>query len=209
MLFGLTKSSKKEEKMSTPSVANYLKAITARRTIYALKPELPPQLTIGEVQSTVQEIIKHTPTSFNSQVNRAIILTGATHKKVWDQVVQSIPDEAGKKRPASVRDEAYGSVIFFTDDVTTEQLQAKFPAWAAAFPQFADHSSGAAQIHTWTVLEELGLGGHLQHYNGYVKAALPSEIPTNWSIHAQLAFGVPAAEAGDKQFNDNEVKLFT
>ncbi|AQZ18935.1 FRM2 (YCL026C-A) [Zygosaccharomyces parabailii] len=192
------------------SAAHYLKAIASRRTVYALKPELPSGVTLEEVQAIVQAIIKDTPTSFNSQVNRAIILTGAEHKRVWDQVVKSIPSDSGKKRPASVRDEAFGSVIFFTDDKTTEQLQAKFPAWASAFPQFADHSSGAAQINTWTALKQVGIGGHLQHFNGYVKAALPKSIPLEWQVHAQLAFGMPAVDSlPEKTYIDNPVKVFS
>lgn len=191
------------------TVANYLKAIASRRTFYALKPELPSNVTIPEVQAVVQAIIKETPTSFNAQENRAIILTGEAHKRLWNHVVDSLPSEDAKKRPRSARDEAFGSVIFFTDDVVTQELQAKFAAFAAAFPQFADHSSGAAQIHTWTALRQLGLGGHLQHYNGYVKAALPEEIPTTWNVHAQLVFGVPAAEPGEKTYAENPVKLYT
>lgn len=191
------------------TAANYLKAVASRRTVYALKPELPSSVSINDVQAVVQAIIRDTPTSFNSQVNRAIILTGKAHKDVWNQVVESIPGESGKRRPQSARDEAYGSVIFFTDDVVTEKLQAKFPAFAAAFPQFADHSSGAAQIHSWTALRELGLGAHLQHYNGYVKAALPKDIPATWNIHAQLVFGVAAAEPAEKTFEENPVKIYS
>lgn len=191
------------------TVANYLRSVATRRTIYALKPELPSSVSLEEVQSVVQAIIKDTPTSFNSQVNRAIILTGEAHKKVWNHVVESIPGDSGKRRPQSARDEAYGSIIFFTDDLVTEKLQANFAAYAAAFPQFADHSSGAAQIHTWTALRELGLGAHLQHYNGYVKGALPKDVPANWNVHAQLVFGVPAGEPGEKTFEENPVKIYT
>lgn len=115
------------------AVATYLKTLTARRTIYALKPELPGEITINDIQSVVQTIIKETPTAFNSQPNRAVILTGETHKKVWDEVTKAIESPAGQKRPASARDEAFGSVIFFTDDKVTEKLKADFPAYAAAF----------------------------------------------------------------------------
>lgn len=189
------------------NATQYLKALATRRTIYALKPELPSNVSIAEIQAAIQAIIRDTPTSFNSQGSRAIILTGDKHKKVWGQVVDSIPDESGKKRPASVRDEAYGSVIFFTDDITTEKLESQFPAWAAAMAQFADHSSGAAQIHSWTALELLGLGAHLQHYNGYIKAALGEEAPAEWNVQAQLVFGLPAAGAGEKVFDENLVKV--
>lgn len=189
------------------SATQYLKALATRRTIYALKPELPTNVSIAEIQDVIQAIIRDTPTCFNSQGSRAIILTGETHKKVWSQVVASIPDDYGKKRTATIRDEAYGSVIFFSDDVTTEKLETKFPAWAAIMPQFADHSSGAAQIHSWTALELLGLGANLQHYNGYVKAALGDEVPAEWKVQAQLVFGLPAAAAGEKTFEENVVKV--
>lgn len=187
--------------------APYLKAIASRRTIYALKPELPSGVTLADVQATIQSVVRETPTAFNSQPNRALILTGAAHRRVWSSVTDAIADEAGKKRPASVRDEAYGSVIFFTDDTVTEKLQKDFPAWAAAFPQFADHTSGAAQIQSWTAIETEGLGAHLQHYNGYVKAALPDSIPKSWSVQAQLVFGAPAAPAGEKAYADNKVEI--
>ena len=190
------------------AVATYLKTLTARRTIYALKPELPGEITINDIQSVVQTIIKETPTAFNSQPNRAVILTGETHKKVWDEVTKAIESPAGQKRPASARDEAFGSVIFFTDDKVTEKLKADFPAYAAAFPSFADHTSGAAQINSWVALEAMGLGGHLQHYNGYIKAALPSKIPESWTVQAQLVFGTPAAPPGEKTYIKNDVEIF-
>lgn len=186
----------------------FLKSLSARRTIYALKPELPAGVTIEDVQEAVQTIIKDTPSAFNGQSNRAIILTGETHKKVWDSVAGAIEGESGKKRPESCRDEAYGSIIFLTDDKTTEKLQADFAAWAPVFPSFALHSSGAAQISTWAAVELLGLGAHLQHYNGYVKAALPEgAVPQEWTVQAQLVFGAPAAGPGEKTFIDNPVKI--
>lgn len=190
------------------ATTQFLKTLAARRTIYALKPELPANVSIGDVQQVVQAIIKDIPTSFNSQVNRAVILTGETHRKVWDSVVNSIEGESGKKRPASARDEAYGTVVFLVNDRKTEELQAQFPGWAAIFPQFASHSSGAAQISSWAALETLGLGAHLQHYNGYVKAALPGEvIPTEWAVEAQLVFGLPAAPPGEKTYIENKVEI--
>lgn len=194
--------------MSNVTNAQLLKTIASRRTIYQLTPELPAGVSIDEIKATVQAIVKETPSAFNSQPNRAIILTGETHKKVWDSVVNAIGDETFKKRPQSVRDEAYGSVIFFTDDKVTEKLQADFPFIATAFPQFADHTSGATQILSWVALENLGLGAHLQHYNGYVKPALPEKIPANWSVVGQLCFGKPAAPAGEKSFITNEVEIF-
>ena len=54
----------------------------------------------------------------------------------------------------------------------------------------------------------MGLGGHLQHYNGYIKAALPSKIPESWTVQAQLVFGTPAAPPGEKTYIKNDVEIF-
>lgn len=188
-------------------MSQFLKTLTSRRTHYALKNTLPEGVTIQDVQNIAQQIVKHTPTSFNSQTIRALIVVGDLHKQIWNSVVDAIDSESGKKRPASARDEAYGSIIFIDDEEVVTQFQEKFPAFAAYFPVFATTSNGAAQINTWAALQEIGLGGHLQHYNGYVQAALGDRIPKTFSVQAQLVFGTPIAGPYDKTFIDNEVKV--
>lgn len=188
-------------------VAILLDAIKERRTIYSLKPELPAGVTIEDIKDITQAVLKDTPSAFNSQPNKVVILTGEAHKKVWSQVVDAIPTEAGKKRPQSAADEAYGTIIFLTDDAVTKSLQEGFPAWASAFPDFAVTSNGAVQISTWTALSQLpGFGAHLQHFN-FLKGFLGDKIGENYTVQAQLVFGTKVAEAGEKTYNDNEIEI--
>ncbi|KAG0664371.1 putative nitroreductase [Maudiozyma exigua] len=192
-----------------PGTTNtYLNAIANRRTIYNLTPKLPQNVSIEDIQAVIQAIIKDTPTALNSQENRAIIVTGNTHRKIWDAVIKSIPGENGKKRPISARDEAYGCVIFFTEQNTVKKFQADFPAAADAFPVAASHTTGAAQINSWTALETMGLGCHLQHYNDAVRAALGNLVPESWTVNSQLCFGNVVIPAGEKTFIDNPVKIY-
>ena len=186
----------------------YLNAIANRRTIYNLTPTLPQNVSIEDIQAVIQAIIKNTPTALNSQENRAIIVTGKTHRKIWDAVIESIPGESGKKRPTSARDEAYGCVIFFTEQNTVKKFQADFPAAADAFPVAASHTTGAAQINSWTALETMGLGCHLQHYNDAVRAVLGNLVPESWTVNSQLCFGSIVIPAGEKTFIDNPVKIY-
>lgn len=188
-------------------MSQFLKTLVSRRTHYALKNTLPEGVTIEQVQEIVQRIVKHTPTSFNSQTIRAVVVVGDLHKQIWNSVADAIEGESGKKRPISARDEAFGSIIFIDDEETVTQFQEKFAAFAAYFPVFATTSNGAAQINTWTALQEIGLGGHLQHYNGYVQAALGDRIPKTWSVQAQLVFGTPVTGPYEKTFIENEVKI--
>ncbi|CDR44184.1 CYFA0S14e00584g1_1 [Cyberlindnera fabianii] len=191
------------------ALSTFIKTYNTRRTQYQLKKALPQGVTIEQVQSIVQEFVKHTPTSFNMQSLRAVVITGALHEAVWKAVADALPTDDAKRRPLSAKDEAYGSVIFFDDSTTIKGMQEKFAVYADYFPIFAATSNGAAQINTWAAIGELGLGGHLQHYNPFVEAALKGKVPESWTVQAQLVFGVPTAEAGPKQFIENEVKVLS
>ena len=94
--------------------SSFLSSVVARRTVYQLSASSPiPDSKILEI---VNEAVKHSPTSFNSQSSRAVVLFGDEQKKVWDIAKEAIkgvvPAEA---YPASeVRlngfQAAYGSV---------------------------------------------------------------------------------------------------
>lgn len=185
-----------------------IKAIAERRTIYDIKPILPHGVTIQTIQEIVQCIVKDTPTAFNCQSNRAIIVTGKTHHDLWDNVVKAMGDNEGSRRPASIREDAVGSVIFFVDEAVTEEMQKKFPMYKDVFPPFAEQVTGAAQIQTWTALESIGLGAHIQHFNQFVQNALPEGIPKTWTVKAQLNFGIPAGFPAEKTFIDNPIKVY-
>ena len=53
-----------------------------RRSIYALSDELP--VANDEVIKLVEHAIMHTPSSFNSQSTRVVVLLGDEHQKLWD-----------------------------------------------------------------------------------------------------------------------------
>lgn len=81
-------------------IATSQDAVSSRRSIYALSASSPiPDSRIVEV---VQESVKHTPTSFNSQSSRAVVVFGDSHLFVWDAVKEAIkavvPDEEAWKK---------------------------------------------------------------------------------------------------------------
>lgn len=68
------------------------------------------------------------------------------------------------------------------------------------------------QFAIWTALEAEGLGANLQHYNPLIdeKVAAQWNVPKDWVLNAQLVFGAPGGEAGEKVFQDlgERVKVF-
>lgn len=194
-----------------PITTTILNAIKARRTIYHLKPTLPAGITLDDVRSVVHTVIKDTPTTHNCQSNRAIIITGEAHRKIWAEVSARV-DEGyphGKRRPKSIRDEAYGCVYFFVDEsVASVEDKKEKPQIARFLEDFDEQASGSAQVLAWIVLESLGFGAHLQHYNLFLKGLLPNDIPKTWTLKAQLVFGEPVQPPTEKQYVNNDIKLY-
>jgi predicted oxidoreductase (fatty acid repression mutant protein) len=88
-------------------------------------------------------------------------------------------------------------------------MQEKFPLYADKFRDWAIHSDGMAQHITWTALEAEGLGANLQHYNPLMDAGTQKRwnVPEDWELTAQMVFGTPTGEAGEKQFDKLEERL--
>ena len=88
-------------------------------------------------------------------------------------------------------------------------MQEKFALYADKFPVWATHSDGMHQYAIWTALEKEGLGANLQHYNPLIdqKVAETWGISKDWELSAQLVFGTPVAQPGEKTFIDTKERL--
>lgn len=192
----------------------FLDLITKRRTIYAIGKNVaqtPEYLT-----DLIQNTIKQSPSSFNSQSSRAVILLNAQHEKFWGFVTDALKayakdEESAAKTTAKMATFAagVGTVLFFEDVETVEGLQAQFPSYAENFPIWAEHSTAIAQFAVWTALHTEGLGASLQHYNPIVDEQVHAEwgIPAHWKLRAQLVFGSVEGEAKDKGYIDDATRF--
>lgn len=195
----------------------FLDLITKRRTIYAIGKNVeqsPEYLT-----DLIQNAIKQSPSSFNSQSSRAVILFNSEHEKFWGFVADKLKsyakdEESAAKTTAKMATFAAGTgtVLFFEDQNVVKGLQEQFPSYAENFPIWAEHSTAIAQFSTWTALHTEGLGASLQHYNPIVDEQVHAEwgIPENWKLRAQLVFGSVEGEARAKDYleDDQRFKVF-
>jgi predicted oxidoreductase (fatty acid repression mutant protein) len=64
----------------------------------------------------------------------------------------------------------------------------------------------------WLALESEGFGANLQHYSPLIDEQITKtwNLPASWKLDAQLVFGVPTSEAGEKAFApiDDRFKVF-
>ncbi len=192
----------------------FIDLITKRRTIYAIgkKVEHSPEF----LTDLIQTAIKQSPSSFNSQSSRAVILFNTQHEKFWTFMAEKLKsyakdEESAAKTTTKMASFAagVGTVLFFEDLDVIQNLQEQFPSYAENFRVWAEHSTAIAQFATWTALHTLGLGASLQHYNPIVDEEVHAEwnVPASWKLRAQLVFGSVEGEAKEKGFVDDAVRF--
>ncbi|TVY46920.1 putative nitroreductase HBN1, partial [Lachnellula cervina] len=119
---------------STP----FLAALEARRSIYALSKSSP--IADAAIQDIVTKAILHTPSSFNSQTTRAILLVRGEHDKLWDiakEVLKGIvpaDQYAATEARLSGFQKGYGTVLFFTSRSAVQKIQDAYAIYADRFP---------------------------------------------------------------------------
>lgn len=181
-------------------------AAETRRSIYALNKNLP--ISNEQVQQIVEHAVLHTPSSFNSQSTRVVVVFGAEHEKVWgfieDALRAIVP--ADKFEPTEQKLNMFkagaATILFFEDQTVVKGLQEQFPSYAENFPIWAEHTNAMHQYAIWTTLAAAGVGANLQHYNPLPDAAIAQEynLPESWKLRAQMVIGGIAAPAGEKEF---------
>lgn len=186
---------------------NTIKEVLAKRhSHYALSPEwVAPKEDVIEILSDTLNLI---PSHFNSQTVRIVLLTGENHKKHWEIIENALIKAIGKERyevqtKAKIHNaflSGIGTVLFFDDTKTTQNLQEQFPMYASNFPIWAQQVQGSHQLAVWTGLNELGFGVNLQHYIGMVDDEIKKlvQAPLEWNLIAQMPFGKPMSTPEDK-----------
>ena len=195
---------------------DFYTAVAERRTFYGIGKDA---VTTDEViKEVIEQAVMHTPSAFNSQSVRVVLLLEKHHDKIWNitsealrRIVSVDQFTTAEVKINSFRN-GYGTILFFEDTSIVESLQKKFPIYKDNFPIWAQQSSGMHQYVIWTALEVEGYGVSLQHYNELIEAQVKEEwrIPSNWKLIAQMPFGKPTAQPDEKHYQplENRIKIF-
>lgn len=195
---------------------DFYSAVENRRTYYGISKE--PVVSDERLKEILEHAITYTPSAFNSQSARVVMLLGKEHDKLWDITKGSlrkiVPPEqfsATEEKINSFRS-GYGTILFFEDNSVIESLQKQFPLYKDNFPIWSQQANGMNQYVIWTALEIEGLGVSLQHYNQLIENDVKAEwgIPNNWSLIAQMPFGKPTKEPDLKKYQplEQRIKVF-
>lgn len=196
-------------------MTNYIKSLQKRRSIYSIGNDV--SLSEAELESTIFDAIKETPSAFNSQSSRAVILFDNAHHALWTIVENELkpltPEENFPQTQAKLASFAAGkgTILFFEDTDVIASLQEQFKLYAANFPLWSEQSTGMAQHSVWTALAEKEIGATIQHYNPLIdeKVAEKWNIPASWRLTGQMPFGSIKAPAGDKEYMSDTERFRT
>ena len=188
-------------------------AVAERRSFYGISKEAV--VSDDKIREIIEHGVKYTPSAFNSQSARVVLLLGEQHDKLWDIAMEALRKIVPADKFKSTEDKinsfknGYGTVLFFEDSSIVEGLQAQFPLYKDNFPVWSQQSSGMHQFVVWTALEIEGFGVSLQHYNELIEVEVKKEwsIPSNWKLIAQMPFGKPTAEPDEKQYQPLEERI--
>ncbi|MDR0814660.1 MAG: nitroreductase family protein [Bacteroidales bacterium] len=180
-------------------------AIKQRRSHYALSNRSP--VPDSQIQEIIDTVVTNMPSAFNSQTTRVVLLLDKQHQTLWNIVKDTLRKHISPEAYAKTQEKVdksfasgYGTILFFEDQLTVQQLQAKFPSYAANFPVWSQQTSAIHQFSIWVMLEEAGFGASLQHYNPIIDDEVKAtwKLPDNWQLISQMPFGVSLETPGDK-----------
>ena len=195
---------------------NFYTAVEDRRSFYGISKETVT--SDDKIKEVIEHAVKYTPSAFNSQSARVVLLLEKHHDKLWDITKEALRKIVPVDQFSATEDKinsfqsGHGTILFFEDNSIIESLQQQFALYKDNFPVWSQQSSGMHQYAIWTTLEIEGYGASLQHYGELIEADVKKEwsIPNNWKLIAQMPFGKPTAQPDEKQFQplEQRIKVF-
>lgn len=192
---------------------NFSTSVMDRRSYYGISKETV--VSDDRIKEIVENGMKYTPSAFNSQSARAVLLLDKQHDKFWNITMEAlrniVPEQSFKPTEDKINSfkNGYGTVLYFEDQAVVQSLQEQFSTYKDNFPVWSQQSNGMLQYVIWTALQNEGYGASLQHYTELIDKDVKKEweIPGEWKFIAQMPFGKPTSEPDEKQYNFSKEQI--
>lgn len=180
---------------------NIIKSLEKRRTYYNINKELP--VSEKEIEDKIKIVTELVPDAFNMKSARVVIVFNEKHDQLWDEIYNIFEGQVPRDKIDSFKSGA-GTVLFFYDLETINNMQVEFTTYADKFPIWANQANGMLQLSVWSMLRELNIGASLQHYNPIIDSKIKEMfgIPENYKLLAEMPFGGIVSEPDEKEKED-------
>ena len=184
---------------------NLVQAIGHRRTCYHLGPH--QLVATDEIIDMLDTVLLNIPSAFNGQSTRLVLLMGEHHLRLWEIVKQRLAEIVATENFERTREKidscfaaGCGTILFYEDTRVVEQQKREYEIYASTLDEYSSQTSAMHQLAVWTMLEDMGYGASLQHYNPLIDYRVASEwqLPEWWRLKAQMPFGEPLRPADIK-----------
>ena len=127
----------------------FFDVLKKRRTLYTISKETTGSDEV--VKDIIEKAVLHTPSAFNSQTARLVVLWRDHHDRLWDitrenlrKIVPADSFESTDEKITSFQN-GYATVLYFEDQEIIRNLQESFPLYSQNFPVWSQQSSGMHQ----------------------------------------------------------------
>ena len=193
----------------------FLQALKNRRSIYNLGTNV--NLSNEEITSIISDCLKYSPSAFNYPTTNVIIAFGEKHQQIWQITTDILKGKLAKKEETFAVAQnkinkfkaGVGTILFFEDTEIINELKETYAMYAENFSTWSNQANGMLQNNIWTALSQANIGVNLQHYNPLIDEEVRRtwELPEDWMLIAEMPFGVPTGEPGDKDFGDVDKRM--
>lgn len=193
---------------------SFLELQAKRRSIYAIGKEV--SLSNEEIVSLITATLRETPSAFNSQSTRAVVLLGEESEYFWNtltagelQKVTTPEVFEGTKQKLAGFAAGVGTILLYEDMDVVAGLEKQFPPYASNFSTWSEHAHGISLYALWLAFAEQEIGMTVQHYNPLVDAVAAEKynVPSHWKLRAQVPFGSIVAPADEKAYMADEDRI--
>lgn len=194
-------------------VNNYNDFISQRRSIYHLDSQLKE--SESEIETLIAHALKESPSAFNCQSSRLVVLFQNAHKRFWTKTLHELKAVAPEKTHTSLEEKitsfskAYGTILFFEDETVVKKMQTTYPLYKDKFSDWSQQANGMLQFAIWSLFAQNQIGASLQHYSPLVENFIYTDytIPTDWKLYAQMPFGRITEPAEAKEYIPLEPRM--
>ena len=184
---------------------SFLQAMENRRTYYHIGSDMG--IEERQIIDMLDRVLLSVPSAFNGQSTRIVLLMGRHHYRLWEIVKHTLSEVVPPEAMVRTREKidrsflaGCGTVLFFEDTGVVEQQKRDFPTYADSFELYSAQTSAMHQFAVWTLLEDMGFGASLQHYNPLIDSRVAEEwsLSSEWRLMAQMPFGSPLSSPDEK-----------
>jgi len=192
---------------------NFYSAMETRRSIRVLGKE--EVVSAERVEEVIGHAVLFSPTAFNAQEQRVVLLLGERHSWFWNLLKEKlkvlVPAEkfSATERKLEGFAGGVGTILLYQDTDIIKSLQEKFPTYRDNFPSWAHQANGILTYTLWTSLVVEGYGVSLQHYTELIEQDVAQELSIlpAWKLIGQMPFGKPEESPEDKTFEPLEKRM--